>query len=297
MAVAAGSKHSCALRADDSVLCWGNNNHGQSDPPEGAFTSISVGDRGACALARYPDTCYRYDHVPPDDSGHTCGLRPDRSVVCWGNNQHGQTDAPEGDFTAISAGAYYSCGLRPDGSVVCWGNRFGRADAPEGDFAAVSAGSDRACGLRPNGAVVCWGSSGRPGTPRAGFVAVSAGREQSCGIAVDGTITCWGSDTLTNRPRRIVGPPASIAVSVGDNHSCVLRTDDTVACWGSNAYEQADAPEGRFSEVSAGSLNSCARRADDDTIVCWGKLDHGELDRPAVAPPPNVQWQQDPADE
>ena len=178
-------------------------------------------------------------------------------MVCWGLNDHGQSDAPGGDFAAVSAGLHHTCGLRTDGTVVCWGlNKHGQSDAPAGHFTAVSAGS-----------------------------------KQSCGIVVDGTITCWGTGA-----RRIVSWAAARTISVGEDHACVLD-GETVECWGKNHSGQTDTPEGRFSAVSAGSLNTCARRADDDTIVCWGKLDHGELHQPAVAPPPNVQWHQSPTEE
>ena len=64
---------------------------------------------------------------------HTCGLRTDSAVVCWGNNADGQADAPDGPFRAVSAGDLHTCGLRTDGTVSCWGwNEFGQADAPEG---------------------------------------------------------------------------------------------------------------------------------------------------------------------
>ena len=59
-----------------------------------------------------------------DASGgyHACGLRADGTIVCWGSNNHGQTDAPDGFFSAVSAGNYFSCGLRTDGTITCWGS-------------------------------------------------------------------------------------------------------------------------------------------------------------------------------
>ena len=29
---------------------------------------------------------------------------------------------PEGDFASVSAGGVHTCGVRVDGSVACWGN-------------------------------------------------------------------------------------------------------------------------------------------------------------------------------
>ena len=63
--------------------------------------------------------------------GHSCGLRTDSTVACWGTNDYGQTDAPAGTFSAVSAGHGHSCGLRTDSTITCWGwNDEGQVDAP-----------------------------------------------------------------------------------------------------------------------------------------------------------------------
>ncbi|MCY3786201.1 MAG: RCC1 domain-containing protein, partial [bacterium] len=63
---------------------------------------------------------------------HTCGLRPDGEVECWGNGPGGvrnQFDAategaptapPPGPYTQVAAGQWHTCALRPDGRVECW---------------------------------------------------------------------------------------------------------------------------------------------------------------------------------
>ena len=73
--------------------------------------------------------------------GHSCGLRSDDTITCWGNNEGGQADAPAGSFKAVTAGVGHSCGLRSDDTITCWGyNEDGQADAPAGSFKAVTAG-------------------------------------------------------------------------------------------------------------------------------------------------------------
>ena len=56
----------------------------------------------------------------------------------------------EATFTAVSSGGFHTCGLRSDGSVACWGdNRYGQATAPAGQtFTAISSGAWHTCGLR-----------------------------------------------------------------------------------------------------------------------------------------------------
>ena len=68
----------------------------------------------------------------------------------------------EGEFASVSAGGGHTCWVKPDGAVACWGNdEFGEARPPGGEFASVSAGGDYTCGVKRDGAVVCWGSQAR----------------------------------------------------------------------------------------------------------------------------------------
>jgi len=52
---------------------------------------------------------------------HTCALRTDGTVACWGDNSHGQATPPANTFTQVSAGRYQTCGPGTDRSVACWG--------------------------------------------------------------------------------------------------------------------------------------------------------------------------------
>ncbi|NLN62390.1 MAG: hypothetical protein GX146_05870, partial [Myxococcales bacterium] len=57
---------------------------------------------------------------------HTCGIRADDGLVmCWGENEYGQTDPPEDvAFSALRVGGEYTCGLRASDSIeVCWGTQ------------------------------------------------------------------------------------------------------------------------------------------------------------------------------
>ena len=245
--VSVGTSHSCGVRPDGSIVCWGFSGHGRTDAPQGDFVSVSA--RGS----------------------HSCGVRADGSVVCWGYDQAGETDAPQGDFVSVSAGGGHSCAVRGDGSVVCWGfNGNGETDAPQGDFVSVSAGGSHSCGLRADGSVVCWGADadGRTGAPGGRFVSVSAGAyAHSCGLRADGSVVCWGfnGNGETDAPQG-----EFVSVSAGYAHSCAVRRDGSVSCWGRNFAGAADAPEGEFVSVSVGYERSCALRR-DGSVACWGK--------------------------
>lgn len=156
---------------------------------------------------------YEFTAVSASD-GHACGLRGDRTVVCWGWNRRGQTDAPPGEFTSVSTGDRHACGLRRDATITCWGvNDRGQASAPAGEFVAISAGYWHSCGIRTNATIACWGF---------------------------------------NRNRRSDAPAGYFtAIATGSDHSCGRRRDAAIECWGNNENGRSDAPGGEFVAVAA----------------------------------------------
>ena len=98
--VSAGGGHTCGVRQDGSVACWGDDESGAATPPEGKFTSISAG------------------------SSHTCGVQQDSSVACWGWDDDGQATPPAGGFASVSAATFHTCGVRMDGTAT--GSLLGR---------------------------------------------------------------------------------------------------------------------------------------------------------------------------
>ena len=216
-------------------------------------------------------------------------LQADGNLVCWGGQPDGnqsfdQAVVPEGRFSQVSVSAEklgeHSCAVRWGGTLVCWGSE--DAPTPAGRFSQVSAGEGHGCALRWDGGLVCWGNNehGQAEPPAGRFSQVSAGGEEyyypsprmndyrghSCAVRADGGLVCWGY----NGDRRAEAPPGRFSqVSAGVDHSCALRVGGGVVCWGSNEQGQTEAPTGRFSQVSAGYQRSCALRSDGG-VICWG---------------------------
>ena len=129
--VALGREHTCGLRGDGTVWCWGAI---QSARTRGTQNVEGLHSYGASPLEVMPGaTQIASGH------GHTCALVNNGSVWCWGSNSHGQlgdgslTDrvAPAQVTTAtlsgltdvveIAAGGRSTCARRADHTIWCWG--------------------------------------------------------------------------------------------------------------------------------------------------------------------------------
>jgi len=104
------------LRHQDRRLdvCWGSDSYGQSRHQR----NLHTGCGGSESHLRDPDRRF----------GRLLG----RQRLRTGH-------AATGAFTQLAASSTHTCGLRPDGSIVCWGSDFaGQATAPAGTFTQVA---------------------------------------------------------------------------------------------------------------------------------------------------------------
>jgi alpha-tubulin suppressor-like RCC1 family protein len=127
--VTTGLYHTCAIKNDGTLWCWGGNLSGQlgsdsipvlptsqtSDPVQIAGTtwqSVSAGQ------------------------SHTCAVMVDGTLWCWGSNTSGQlgdntldsksTPVAVGTsgqtWAMVAAGVTHTCALATGGSLWCWGD-------------------------------------------------------------------------------------------------------------------------------------------------------------------------------
>jgi alpha-tubulin suppressor-like RCC1 family protein len=165
IALSAGGDHTCVLRSDGTVLCWGDT------VGDGAMIA-SVPSIRLNAIATPVAVPGLVDAIAIAAGGSfTCALRSDGTVVCWGNNTDGQlgdgttTSRPTArpvtglsGVVAISAGTAHTCALTFDGRVACWGadgdEELGSA-LPETVGACVPANPAN-CSTPPFSAVPLW---------------------------------------------------------------------------------------------------------------------------------------------
>lgn len=273
---AAGGSHSCAIRADRSLWCWGANEHSQL----GDGTTI---DR---------PTPVRLDAMTAARSvaagwQHSCAVLDDRGVWCWGDNSYGQVGRLRSiaqvqptpwrieELTGVDqvvAGSVHACALL-HGEVWCWGGfdfAMGdlgplRVSLPHRARAIASAGGSHTCAVLDDGTAWCWGnnsfrqlgglgSGGR--MPRdvalTQVQAVAAGIAHSCATVRDGALWCWGDDGFgqLGRPAPDAGAgtgldPAEVpdvtsplSVFAGGSVTCTISADRQLRCWGSAQFGQ-----------------------------------------------------------
>jgi len=134
--------HLCAALPDRTLRCWGNNHYGQVG--DGTVTERGDRDPGP----RDPELTSVRSAAAGDF--HTCAIRDDRTLWCWGMNQHQQTGVPLGEsercpglsdpqpcvrrprqvagidqVEAVYVGYTRTCAVRTDHTLWCWGRPFG----------------------------------------------------------------------------------------------------------------------------------------------------------------------------
>ena len=286
--VAAGGAHSCAIKADGTLLCWGRNADGEVDG-----TPSSEPARRPIAVAVDAPT-----DVAAGDA-HTCAVVA-KGVVCWGSARFGQSGREVSDTALepglvpgtqgaveVVAGMRHTCARLQSGRVLCWGELIeAGSEKPQAsaevvavpgldDAIELAAGAGQSCALREGGAVVCWGAN-------------------DSGQLGDGT------NDASAKPVAVTGLELSLHVSAGGveqkgrlvGHSCALTKSFHVQCWGRNAEGQLGigrAPDsatamvvlGESGEggdeallpdviaIAVGGLHTCAIDH-DGPVRCWG---------------------------
>lgn len=121
-AVTAAMSHSCAIRQDGRLFCWGNNLDGLLGAGSSSakhYLPVQVGDAT--------------DHLEVQNSWfHTCIIREGGRLFCWGRNVEGQlglgdteprsrpVELAQTGWSTLAIGHFHSCAVR-DGSLYCWG--------------------------------------------------------------------------------------------------------------------------------------------------------------------------------
>jgi alpha-tubulin suppressor-like RCC1 family protein len=273
-----GGSHTCAVRSDGTVWCWGAGDWGELGDGTAAPSSYPVQVSGLTAVTQVAA-----------GSVHTCALRKDGTVWCFGaefdsvSHVHARLlpvqVAGLTGVIQISAGTYHTCAVRSDHTVWCWGLD---------NYGQLGDGATNTFRTQPVKVV---------GLPPA--LQTKGGDMHTCARLTDDTVRCWGENTsgqlgdgtTTNRTQPVkvkglVGKVTTLAASGFD--TCARRADGSVWCWGGNAQgaigdgttvQRLTATRSRMvgaAGVNVGWEYACARTT-SGSLDCWGRNEHGQL--------------------
>ena len=299
----AGSLHTCALRQNGQVACWGLGANGQlgtgatsssrvptavlSVPP--GVTSVAAGGRQSCLVAGDRAYCWGYNMAGQLGDGTTFQRNSPTPVSGSRTVLDHQLVQGSGHGCAVMALMIAGGGA----GAFCWGtNRNGQL----GDGSVMD---------RPQPGAVDTASFGG-----AEPVRVTAGQSHSCAVLSDGRVFCWGqldASALSHvlSPLLIevasgsdlnlsagAGPvtSADVALVAGAGFTCAKAASGQVLCWGDNSFGQLGDGSILGSSiravqvmglndavsVSAGDNHACALRT-DGRVSCWGANGSGQL--------------------
>ena len=244
--ISAGGGHNLALRADGSVVAWGD-----IGVPAGLDSIVQV-SAGV---------------------NHSLALRADGTVISWGNNMQGQSSTPVGLNNVVYVGNsdFGSMAIKADGSVTMWGYEqdsvsyklkdVKNAIQVEGNnidiFALKADGTIKK--VKADGGNVDYPITGNFGIYN-NVIQISAKNARLIFLMEDSTVLTQGyyednanGGFLYTLPQYIPNKKA-IQVAAGYSHNLALQADGTVFSWGLNENNQLNIPMGLsgVTQISAG---------------------------------------------
>lgn len=263
-----------ALKADGSVVTWGDSSYG--------------GD--STALAKLLSS-----GVVQIFSTYTAfaALKADGSVVSWGDPNAGGDSRQVAELLAsgvsqVISTAYAFAALKAEGSVVTWGSAGELSSGLAAGVIQLFASSDAFAALKADGSVVTWGASNSGGDSRAvatqlssGVLQIVASSDAFAALKADGSVVTWGYSLSGGNSRHVAEQLSHDVVQIVSSYDAfaALKVDGSVVTWGNSRYggdshsvaEQLG--NGVLNITSSGSAFAALKV--DGSVVTWGSHSHG----------------------
>lgn len=316
-AIALSNDQTCALVDDGSVACWSGTNAASASVSISTLTHVTqlvAGDHHFCALSEGSVWCWgsnsrgELGNKTTSDSAapvhvanlsqatfisaaasHTCAVRADAQVVCWGSSLGGADPAASSfpsmrnlsanpvlglaNTSRVTAGRNYNCAQLGDGSLRCWRASISLPAFPYREATlpneiidltgaeSVALGDWSGCATTSrNRPARCWQHANTAGLANvngnaydtdpsldcntADAVSMSAAGAFTCAAFGDGRVRCWATQAPAAKP--LCGILRAKAIAVGAQRACAALADGGVQCWSlslnNNSTVQAGSP-------------------------------------------------------
>jgi alpha-tubulin suppressor-like RCC1 family protein len=209
-----------------SIPAAGNNKNGRlGDGRTSGIKTVVTRPRKILGGGSYEDICAK--------GSHSCGLRNDSTVYCWGGNTDGEigngkksanVSTPSqvpGNWKQVACGLRFTCGISSKNQALCWGSLRGGGSAMvntvlgpkpvvvgSGTWLQISGGMQHACGIKSDRKGYCFGlgfhgqlgngkrtdcSYKKPCLVSGGhtWVEISAGEYNTCGVTTKGEVRLY----------------------------------------------------------------------------------------------------------
>lgn len=240
-----GDSFICGIKTDNKLYCWGRSGAlgiGETQVPNeyivspeevlGGFTdwvSVSAG------------------------SNHTCGIRKNKDLYCWGLNYYGEVGVKKGiceknedcispEICNLDSGACEESG------VIKAATRYEPVLVDSNlKWKTVEAGNEYTCGIDNNDELYCWGKNdeGQLGTGDINnrykpekvdsaekWKTVALSKKNTLGILLNDNVLNWGNGTLS--PVNESYENKWLQFSISEGHLCGINLESKLFCGGIN---------------------------------------------------------------
>ena len=289
--IATGMNHSCGIKSNDTLWCWGDNTYGQLGIDY--FMPKSTPTQEYKHFTDWKQVAVGYKH--------TVAIRKNGTLWSWGNNAQGQLGTgdtvskriPTQESThsilwqSVSAGMNHTLAIKKahfpsmDRTLFGWGsNLYGQLGV--GDTDPRNSPTQEATGSTH-------------------WLSVSTSGSHTLALKTDHTLFAWGfnangqlgvgdTDPRNSPTQEVTGGTHWVQITAGSSHSVAITDAGLLYAWGWNARGQLGVNDtsrrltptreathaSNWAHASAGGNHTLAVKTNGQ-LFAWGVNNHGEL--------------------